>query len=937
MSEQQQNAQQQKVSVVIHGHFYQPPRENPWTKKIAVQDSANPYHDWNERICAECYQPNTQARVLDEQSRIVALSNNFERINFNIGPTLFSWIEEAHPEIYQKIIEADKKSCEEHEGHGNGIAQVYNHIMMPLANERDQITQIRWGLQEFQHRFGRTAESIWLPETGINLDNLKTLIDAGIRYVILSPTQAEQVRNIGERDWEDVADNSIDITQPYRLFLRAPKTPDMKDEEDTAEEVPPGQYLDVFFYDGSLSNDISFNHLLQNVDAFAHRVEEIAQYSPNANALVHVATDGEIYGHHESCGAMSLATLLASKLPSMEIEVTNYGHFLALNPPTMEVALKSGGEEGEGTSWSCSHGVGRWYRNCGCNVDSPAGWNQEWRTPLRKGFDRLRDGLSELFEQYAGALLKDPWEARNDYISVLLNPSEATLNTFLKRHAVQELNEGERSLVLRLLEAQKYSLFSYTSCAWFFNELSGIEPVHNMRYAARAIQLVEGLGSEDLEELMLTEFEKAVSNLPDFGTGRDIYLKYAKSDIYTPERAANQFLLETLVHHQSNGRQKKGTRARKELALPERSLHLYTIRSEELSAWDDANGAKEDAEDGKDAKNGTSSGSSGYSGVLSVQENVTQQDWKLLFCMFRDDNGHPLAYLKHCGHDGEFAEFSQAAEEYNTEADCSKLIAFLEKSGLSRYSLSDLYYEDREKLFEGVLQNYGKQTEAHIETVYTESLDLLDYLTTMALPIPVKFHASAEFSLAYHLMIEMEKLYSKEIGDYSPALLRAAIAKVLRLSESHRLSLDMKLLRQRLGESLTHYISKLSLRFLALQQDVGDPIHMKESEEFLKLLRESLELVEQAKRLDVYVETSELQNMIYAVLEQTVPRYLGMLETALQSADQTESESAHQELHRFFREYRFMQECLKLAKQLNFNIDRYRDYLISAELTMGRV
>lgn len=955
-----------RIFVVIHGHFYQPPRENPWTQTVPSQESARPYHDWNERITAECYKPNTRARVLDEHDKIVNVANNFCHINFNVGPTLFTWLEQAHPDIYQNIIEADQVSCQQNHGHGNAIAQVYNHIIMPLANNRDQTTQIIWGIREFRHRFGRQPESVWLPETGINDDTVTCLIEQGVKYIILSPTQAQRVRTIGEQDWADVSENAIDTTQPYRLFLRArpgrssdeaeaPHTgatpADMSSETHRAEseaETPDetsGRYLDVFFYDGALSNDISFNHLLQDPNALTQRVQELAANSPHAQMLIHVATDGEIYGHHESSGAMSLATLLTAKLPSLNIEVTNYGRYLELFPPTREVELKPGSEQREGTAWSCAHGVGRWYRDCGCCVDNPPGWNQKWRTPLRKGFDRLRDALAALFERVGGPLLHDPWAARDDYIDCILDPSEQTLHTFLDRHAAHPLNDDERSLVLRLLEAQKYSLYTYTSCAWFFNDISGLEPIQNMRYAARAIQLVEGLADQDVEALLLKALQDAASNMPEFGTGQDIYEKYVKPDVYTPERAVNQVLLEQLVRRKSSAGNQSGKKRKAPplVTRDEQQKHSYTLRCLELVTWQDllkkTSGEQKEDESPPDTSVDVSSLANVYSGTFQVTESATRQTWKLVFTVFMDHEMQPVSYLKSLDQDQDFSgvtsDLLRDAPQDIIQGDIVKLAAFLEQSGLQRYSLADFYPEDQEALFATMLQEYGQRIETHIETVYNDSLELLEYLTSMHLQVPAKFHASAEFSLAYHLMIEMEKLTSKEVGDYSPALLCAALHKVLRLAETHQLTLDRKLLQHRLSEALVHYLAKLSYRFLSLQQDTADLSRTQAFGEFLQLLRETFELMEQARALDVWVDRTELQNMTYDILEDTMPRYLTMLKTALQNAGQPESESTHHELHRFFQEYKFLHECLQLARQLNFNIDRYREFLISAELTMN--
>ncbi|GAK53697.1 glycoside hydrolase family 57 [Candidatus Moduliflexus flocculans] len=933
--------EQKKIFLVIHGHFYQPPRENPWTQRIPRQESAAPFHDWNERITSECYKPNTRSRVMNDQGQILSLENNFAHINFNIGPTLFAWLEEHAPDVYQKILAADALSCQQ-QGYGNAIAQAYNHIMLPLANTRDAATQILWGIREFRHRFGRAPESIWLPETGINDDTVNLLIEHGLKYVILSPTQAQRICHIGEDDWLDVSDNGIDVTQPYRLFkkettavasakkslpINDPHAPEVDADAKPGVRYSPDQYIDVFFYNGSLSSEISFSHLLQNPHLFAQKIQEAAARSSASRVLVHVATDGEIYGHHERHGDMSLAALLTNKLPSIQVEVTNYSRFLAICPPTMQVELKPGSEDGEGTSWSCSHGVGRWYRDCGCAVDSPAGWNQAWRTPLREAFDVLRDGVAELFEESGRAILRDPWAARNDYIEYMLDPTDETLAKFFERHAAHPLSEAEQSLALRLLEAQKYSMFTYTSCGWFFNDVSGLEPVQNMRYAARALQLVEGLASPDLETKMLNVLDNAVSNMPQYGTGKMMYLNYVKPDIFTPERAVNHLLLTTQLQQKAALGKASKHPLKKLAGRQEYPIHIYALRCQSVSSWKELGGQPATEE----VSGETFEHDMIFSGVIEVKDTTTKQIWTLLFTTCHDANKQPISYLKQFQNANDAESFFAAIAQRGSDAQ-QEIIRVLEQHGLTQYTLTDLYHDDREHVFGHVLQEYAHSVEDHIETVYAKSVELLDSLTKASLQVPAALHASVEFALTYHAMIEMERLYSKEVGEYSPATLRAALEKMLHLSGAHCLTLDMGLLRSRLTEALRQYIDRLSRRFLDMQQRGRDSFDFNARESFLVLLRDTLNLLEQAETLGVVLEKMDIQNMAYDILENEIPRYMNLFKTALQNAGQTESESAHQELHRFFQEYQFLRECLKLGQRLNFHIDRYRQVLISSEL-----
>jgi len=495
---------QQKRHLIIHGHFYQPPRENPWTERIERQRSASPYHNWNERITSECYLPNTRSRRLDGYGRITRLVNNYAWISFNFGPTLLSWLEESHREVYEKILEADRASAARLGGHGNAIAQAYNHIIMPLATRRDQETQIVWGRRDFERRFGREPEGIWLPETAVNDETLSMVINAGFSFLVLAPSQAKSVRPLGKRGaWADVSDGSIPTGSPYRCFK-----PDDKSRK---------AYIDIFFYDSPLSHDVSFNHLLRNGDAFADAISQA--YPRGKGDLVVIASDGENYGHHEPFADMALAYLIDEGARKRGFDFSNFGAYLESAAPAYEVELKQG-PAGEGTSWSCVHGVGRWMENCGCNTGAPPGWDQAWRSPLREGLNRLRDALFSLFETESAPLLKDPWKARNDYIDVIENRTPEVSETFMNAHASRRLDRKERARALTLLECQRNALLMFTSCGWFFNDISGIETVQLLMYAARAAELA---GDDSLEKLLLVPLASAKSNITGVGTGADLY------------------------------------------------------------------------------------------------------------------------------------------------------------------------------------------------------------------------------------------------------------------------------------------------------------------------------------------------------------------------------------------------------------------------------
>ena len=488
-----------KTALVFHGHFYQPPRENPLTGEVEREVSAAPYHDWNERIHAECYAPNAAAPV---GSRIV---NNYAHISFNFGPTLLSWLEKHHPATYALILEADKESARRRSGHGNAIAQAYGHAILPLCNERDRVTQVVWGVADFRHRFAREPESVWLPETAVNDATLDVLIDHGLRYVILAPSQASRVRAVGDDEWHDVTDNSIDTSRAYSYFHRDGS----------------GRSIAVFFYNGPLARAIAFEKALTS----SERLVGMIKSESAGKALVNVAVDGETYGHHFKFGDLCLAHVLEVEAPREGFWITNYGEFLDAHPPQHEVEIGSGPQD-EGTAWSCSHGVGRWIRHCGCRTGGEAGWNQEWRGPLRCALNYLRDRAAEGFEELGNKLFKDPWATRNAYIDVLLkrfSPAD-----FLAEHAANPLSPADEVRAFTLLEMQRNALLMFTSCGWFFYDISGIETIQVMKYAARVIELCDQLGLPSQRKTFLSMLAEARSNVAEKGTGADIYVLHAE-------------------------------------------------------------------------------------------------------------------------------------------------------------------------------------------------------------------------------------------------------------------------------------------------------------------------------------------------------------------------------------------------------------------------
>ncbi|MDD2855713.1 MAG: DUF3536 domain-containing protein, partial [Desulfuromonadaceae bacterium] len=488
----------------IHGHFYQPPRENPWLESIEIQDSAYPYHDWNERITAECYSPNTASRNLDRDGRIMGIVSNYARISFNFGPTLLSWMEKYSVDTYRAILAADRQSIAWRSGHGAALAQVYNHIIMPLATLRDKRSQVRWGIRDFEYRFQRFPEGMWLAETAVDIETLEVLAEEGIKFTILAPRQAARVRKTGSNRWNDVSGSRIDPSRAYICPL------------------PSGRDITLFFYDGPISQAVAFENLLGSGEKFAARLASGFSDNRAHSQLVNIATDGETYGHHHHFGEMALGHALDHIEGNGLARLTNYGEYLELNPAVHEVNII------ENSSWSCIHGIERWRNNCGCNSGGNGGWSQEWRNPLRGALDWLSTELAENFEAGTSGYLRDPWTARDEYIEVLLDRSVENVAAFLFRHSLRPLDEDDGVAVLRLLEMQRHAMLMYTSCGWFFDELSGLETVQIIQYAGRAIQLAEKSGSKGIESAFLQRLALAPSNIPEYLNGAEIYARFVK-------------------------------------------------------------------------------------------------------------------------------------------------------------------------------------------------------------------------------------------------------------------------------------------------------------------------------------------------------------------------------------------------------------------------
>ena len=697
--------------LTIHGHFYQPPRENPWIEAIERQISAYPYHNWNERVAAECYTPNAASRILGKQQRIADIVNNYERISFNFGATLLSWMQQKLPDTYQAIIEADKKSREQFSGHGNAIAQAYNHIILPLANTRDKITQIKWGVEDFKYRFNREPEAIWLPETAVNYPTVEVLIKNHIKFIILSPFQAQRVRSLKKSGkWDDVSSGNIDISQPYRCFLKDQRGKKNRDK-----------FLDIFFYHAELSNSVAFDHLLKDATKFGDKIQNAYRPGQNQPQLVSVCTDGESYGHHEPFGEIGLSFLLFIEANRRNLTITNYAEYLEKHPPQQEVELKPG-PNGEGTAWSCSHGVGRWYRDCGCSTGGSADWNQKWRWHLRNALDLLRDDLILIFENEGSNYFTDPWKARDDYIHIILDRSDKNVTAFFDKHAKNKLNNNQKSTALNLLEMQRNAMLMYTSCGWFFADISGLEVVQILRYAAKAVEISKKFTNFDVETKFLSELEKAKSNIKNQGTGEDVYNNFVKPAIVSSPQIVNHFaILSTLEGYEKIN-----------------SVYHFNIKRHDYDKIIDPERSL-------------------VIGNIEIKLNITKESENYAFVLFYRPNEFYECAVKHNSQIDDYSKLKSDTIKIFEK----KKIEFWQKAeelwGKKIYSASDILYEEREQIYKMILQDSMEKLRQNYKQIYDRNKNIIFELNKLDIPIPIEFKFPAELSLSLQLENEIKE------------------------------------------------------------------------------------------------------------------------------------------------------------------------------------
>jgi alpha-amylase/alpha-mannosidase (GH57 family) len=787
--------------VCIHGHFYQPPRENAWLEAIEVQESAYPYHNWNERITTECYEPNSASRILDGEGRIVQIVNNYAQMSFDFGPTLLAWLEENASDVYEAILAADQESQRAFSGHGSALAQAYNHMILPLANRRDKYTQVLWGMRDFEHRFGRKAEGMWLPETAVDLETLDILAELGIQFTILAPHQASRVRRFGGRSWRDLSGGRIDPTRAYMLRL------------------PPRRQISLFFYDDPISRAIAFEGLLSSGEQFSGRL--ISGFSDERpwSQLVHIATDGETYGHHHRHGDMALAYAIHRIQSNNLARLTNYGEYLEKHPPRHHVEIL------ENTSWSCPHGVERWRSDCGCNTGGRPGWNQAWRAPLREALDWLRDALAPRYEEHARHLLRDPWAARDDYIDVVLDRSPDNVEQFLSRHATRELSEDEKVRALKLLELQRHAMLMYTSCGWFFDELSGIETVQVLQYAGRAIQLAQELFHERLEPRFLELLEQAKSNMREQQDGRRIYEKFVKpARIGLPQVVAHYAVSSLFDPYDERPR-----------------VYCYGIEREDCQMVE--TGATKLAV-----------------GRVRVISEITWESAALSFGVLHFGDHNVSGGVRSFRGQSAYRKMVEQVTEAFSRGDLTAVIRLLDKHFLElTYSLKSLFRDEQRKITSLILESTLAEAEAAYRELYDHHALLMRFLADLGVPLPRAFHAAAEFILN----LDLRRAFEEEEPDLDQ------VQAILQAVATWHVELDTA----GLGYALEQTIETLAEQFGAEPGELGG-------------LQRLDTVTRLARFLPFEVSLWKAQNVYYDILEVVYPDFKARAEQGDEGAQE---------------------------------------------------
>ncbi len=813
-----------KRFVCIHGHFYQPPRENPWLETVETQDSAAPYHDWNERVCAECYATNGAARIVNDKNRIISIVNNYSRMSFNFGPTLLSWLRENAPRTHRMILDGEQASRKHYAGHSSAMAQVYNHIIMPLASPRDRLTQIRWGLADYEFNFGHKPEGMWLSETAADTASLEAMAQNGVKFTVLAPHQCRRIRPLKKSSPAAAADPASQhdpAATPAAMAAVAPppeKTPPANTWTDTPNasvdttrpylaRFASGASIAVFFYEGPTSRAIAFEGLLNSGETFAARLK--AGFKDTAQPqLVHVATDGESYGHHHKYGDMALAYTLRLLENDKGVKLANYASFLAQFPPEYECEIV------DNTSWSCAHGVERWRSNCGCNGGKP-GWNQAWRTPLREALDTLRDALVPLTEQEGNKLFRDVWAARDAYIHVVLDRTAENADRFFAGQQAHTLTDGERVCALELMEMQRHAQLMYTSCGWFFDDISGIETVQVIAYAARVLELARHLfggRAASLEPAFLARMAEAKSNLPSQGDGAQIYQRCVRSMKVGLEQVAAHYAISSVFSSFTD----------------ETSLFCFRVRRISSDIFTSGRGRL-------------------VIGRAHVSSAITGQSQTFAFAVLHFGDQNITAAVKpYAEADAPaFDAFAQEASGHVLRADFPEVIRLLDRFfGHADYSLTSLFSDEQRRIVKLILNTTLWDVENSLAAIYQDHASLLHYLSQAGLPKPPALALAATFAINAGLRRTLE----------NDPVDQAQMRSYLSLAKADQVQLE-----------------SATLSYIADQRMKRAMVDLQVSEGSLQALDSALALARTFSELPFDLNLWQAQNIWYEVFRTSAP------------------------------------------------------------------
>jgi len=774
-----------KRYVCIHGHFYQPPRENPWLETVETQDSAAPYHDWNERVCSECYATNGAARVVNNKNQITRIVNNYARISFNFGPTLLSWLKENAPRTYRMVLDGERRSRKNFKAHSSAMAQVYNHVIMPLANRRDKITQIRWGIADYEKHYGLAPEGMWLAETAADTETLELLAQHGIKFTVLAPHQCKRIRVLKDDSiWIDTPNAIVDTTHPYLVRFES------------------GVSIAVFFYDGPTSRAIAFEGLLNSGENFAARLKVGFRDGPQPQ-LVHVATDGESYGHHHKHGEMALAYGVRLLEQDKTVRLTNFGSYLAQFPPDHECEIV------DNTSWSCEHGVERWRSDCGCSSAKP-GWNQAWRGPLRMALDELRDAIIPLTEQAGKTLFKDVWAARDAYIQVVLDRNTDSADEFFLNHQLHPLSDPERVRALELMEMQRHAQLMYTSCGWFFDDISGIETVQVIAYAARVLQLAQtvfGMDAAPLEPAFLARMAEAHSNVADAVNGAHIYQVNVCNLQLGLEQVAAHYAISSVFSSFAE----------------ETELFCYDVRriSYEIA---------------------TSGRGRLAMGRAHISSAITGQQQSFSFAVLHFGDQNITAAVKPYDEleAASFEAFKADAAAHVLLADFPQVIRLLDRYyGHVDYSLTSLFTDEQRRIVKLILNATLWNIESSLTSIYEDHASLLHFLSQAGLPKPPALTLAAGFAVNAGLRRALE-------GD---PIDQAMLRSFLSLAKADRVQLETA-----------------TLSYIADQRMKRAMIELQMSSGSLEMLDRALTLARILTELPFELNLWQAQNIWYEIL-----------------------------------------------------------------------